>query len=62
MSAITTKTGLISDWGRTRPTVELQRLRRRARTRSSRYRDLVDCTTATRLPPEIVTGRKSLAA
>jgi hypothetical protein len=52
-------TGLILDWGKTRPTVELRRRRRRARARSSRYRDSADSITATWSPPKIVAGRES---
>jgi hypothetical protein len=44
---LTTTTGLILDWGRTRPEVELRRRSRHAETRSSRCRDLVGCITAT---------------
>src|SRR5271165_2576842 len=58
---MTTKTELISDWGRTRPEVELQRRCRHARARSSRCRDLVDCITVTCTPPECATGRESLS-
>ena len=39
--------------------VELRRLRRQTRARSSRCRDLAGCITATRLPPEIATGGES---
>ena len=60
MSAITTKTGLILDWGRTRPEVELRRRRwrRQAEIRSSRCPDSVDCITVTWSPPECAIGRK----
>src|ERR1017187_6190479 len=51
-SALTTKTGLIWDWRRTRPAVELQRRYRHAQARSSRCRGSADSITATRQPPE----------
>src|ERR1017187_4473650 len=52
MSVITTKTELISVWGRTHPAVELWSRRSNARARSSPCRGLVGCITATWLPPE----------
>src|ERR1035441_5409979 len=59
MSVITTKTELISVWGRTHPAVELWSRRSNARARSSRCRDLVACITATWLPPECSTCRET---
>src|SRR5664279_4097521 len=59
MSVITTKTELISVWGRTHPAVELWSRRSNARARSSRCRGLVGCITATWLPPECSTCRET---
>src|ERR1035438_110650 len=50
-SVITTRTGLISDLGRTLPVVELQRHRIRVATRLSLCRDSVVCITATQSRP-----------
>src|ERR1019366_5097826 len=50
-SVITTRTGLISDLGRTLPVVELQRHRIRVATRLSLCRDWVVCITATQSRP-----------
>src|ERR1017187_5535281 len=50
-SVITTRTGLISDSGRTLPVVELQRHRIRVATRLSPCRDSVVCITATQSRP-----------
>src|ERR1039457_2663857 len=50
-SVTTTRTGLISDSGRTLPVVELQRHRLRVATRLSLCRDWVVCITATQSRP-----------
>src|ERR1019366_5671075 len=50
-SVITTRTGLISDSGRTLPVVELQHHRIRVATRLSLCRDWVVCITATQSRP-----------
>src|ERR1035437_4562521 len=50
-SVITTRTGLISDLGRTLPVVELRHQCLRIATRSYRCRDSVDCITAIQSRP-----------
>ena len=59
MSVITTKTELISVWGRTHPAVELWSRRSHARARSSPCRGLAGCITAAWLPPECSTCRET---
>src|ERR1022692_1366991 len=50
-SATTTRTGLISDLGRTPPVVEFQHQRLRIATRLSRCRDSAGCITAIQSRP-----------
>src|ERR1017187_8363754 len=59
-SVITTRTGLISDSGRTLLVVELQRHRRRVATRLSLCRDWVVCITATQSRPNNIQLRTEL--
>ena len=59
LSTCTTKTELISGWGRTCPKVELWSRRSNARARSSPCRGLVGCITVTLSPPKRSTGRRS---
>src|ERR1035441_2644061 len=59
-SVITTRTGLISDLGRTLPVVELQRHRIRVATRLSPCRDSVVCITATQSRPNNFPLRNAL--
>ena len=58
LSTCTTKTGLILDWGRTLPEVELQRRCRHTETRSSRCRDSADCITGTWWLPKTLQGSR----